>query len=322
MKAFVTGGTGFVGSHLVEALVGKGVEVFVLIRNPKKLKWLQGLDIHVLRGDLFSIPTLPGDLSVVYHLAALTKATKAKDYYTVNHQGTASLFESLTRQRLRPHFIQMSSLSASGPSIEGRPVRENDTPHPVSPYGWSKLQAEREALRRKAEFPVVILRPGTIFGPRDSDLLALLKLLKRGFLPKIFEGRIRVSFCYVEDAVRALLLSFREKVPSGEIFHVASADPPSALEIGQLAARLMGLKLRPLPIPGKMVGAAALMAEWSARIRNTRPSLNRSLFRELKEISWVADIRKAAQQLGFRADTPLDSALAETIAWYREQGWL
>ena len=95
MKAFVTGGTGFIGSHLVEALSRMGIEVFALIRNPKKLKWLKGLNFHILKGDLFSIPSLPGNLDVVYHLAALTKATKAKDYYTVNQQGTASLFESL-----------------------------------------------------------------------------------------------------------------------------------------------------------------------------------------------------------------------------------
>jgi dihydroflavonol-4-reductase len=322
VKAFVTGGTGFVGSHLVEALSRVGVEIFALIRNPKRLKWLKGLNFHILEGDLFSIPSLPGDLDVVYHLAALTKATKAKDYYTVNHRGTASLFESLSRQGLNPKIIQVSSLSASGPSVEGRPVREDDPPQPVSPYGRSKLLAEGEALRRKDKLSVVILRPGTIFGARDRDMLVLLKLVKRGILPKIFDGRLRVSLCYIKDVVRALLLCLRHNLSSGEILHIAAADPPSAMDIGQMAAGLMGLKPRLVNISPRVAGAAARMMEWSARLAKKRASLNRNLLREMKEITWVADVRKAAERLGFRAETPLPMALIETIGWYREQGWL
>ena len=322
MKVLVTGGTGFVGSHLVEALLRNNVEVFALIRDTKNLKWLQGLDIHLLQGDLFSIPSLPHDLDLVYHLAALSKATKEKDYYTVNHQGTASLFDSLERQKIKPAVVVMSSISAGGPSAEGRPIREDDPPHPVSSYGRSKLLAEDEALRRKTELPVVILRPGIIFGPRDQDMLVLFKIFKLGFVPRFRDGRIKASFCYVKDVARALLLFLRRPVPSGEIFNIAMADPPSFLEFSKTIGRLMGFSLRSLSLPVKAVGLAARLAEWSARLKGKRPTFNRSLFREMREVRWVVDVRKAAEQLGFRADTLLESALAETIQWYREQGWL
>jgi dihydroflavonol-4-reductase len=322
MKAFVTGATGFVGSHLVEALLQRNIEVFALVRNLTKLKWLKGLDIRVLKGDLFSIPSLPGDLDVVFHLAAVTKASKAIDYYTVNYKGTASLFKSLWHQGLQPQIIQMSSLSASGPSIGSRPLREDEPPHPVSPYGHSKLLAEGEALSRKADFRVIILRPGAIFGPREKDLLTLLRLINRGILPKMFEGRIRVSLCYVKDVIRAVLLCLSAKMPSGEIFHIAAPDPPTAIELGQQAARLMGSKPRIVHIPRQVAGTAAWMMDWSSRITKKRISLNRNLFLEMKEINWVADIQKAAEQLGFRVNTPLEWALTETIKWYRDRGWL
>ena len=322
MKVLVTGGTGFLGSHLVEALLLDNVEVFVLVKDTKNLKWLQGLDIHILQGDLFSIPALPGDLGLVYHLAAQTKATKESDYYTVNHQGTASLFESLERQNLTAPVVLMSSIAAGGPSTEGRPIREDDPPRPVGPYGCSKLLAEDEALRRKTERPVVILRPGIVFGPRDRDMLILFKMFRLGFVPQFHNGSIRASFCYVKDVIRFLLLFLRRPVPSGEIYNIAMPDPPSFLEFSQKIGRLMGFNPRPLTVPKRAVGLAARLAEWYARLKKERPTFNRDVYREMMAIRWVADVRKAAEQLGFQADTPLDLALADTIDWYYQKGWI
>src|SRR5512143_2620633 len=149
MRVLVTGGTGFLGSHLVESLLeDPGCEVFALARDPSKPRWLEGIDgVRFLAGDLRNLPGLPAGLDCVYHLAGLTKTLKPSEYYSVNRDGTANLLRALEGQRKPLRFVHLSSLAAAGPSSPGRGIREDDPPHPVSPYGESKLAAEAEVLK-------------------------------------------------------------------------------------------------------------------------------------------------------------------------------
>jgi len=95
MKVFITGSTGFVGSHLIDYyLAKKDVEIFALVRDRNNLKWLKGYDINALEGNLFTIPSLPSDIDLVFHIAGLTLATNLADYYTVNQMGTAVFFRA------------------------------------------------------------------------------------------------------------------------------------------------------------------------------------------------------------------------------------
>ena len=101
MKIFITGGTGFIGSQLIEHFLDqRNADIYVLVRNRKNLKWLEGLDLHILEGDLSSIPLLPSDLDFVFHVAGITKAIKSVHYYTVNQYGTASLLQALQSQKI------------------------------------------------------------------------------------------------------------------------------------------------------------------------------------------------------------------------------
>ena len=119
MDVLITGATGFIGSNLTEALLAGGARVHALVRDPRHLKHLAGMDVHILEGDLFRVPRLPADLKAVYHLAGLTKSLKPGSYYTVNRDGTASLMEAILRQGLRPRFVYLSS-SAAARAVAGR----------------------------------------------------------------------------------------------------------------------------------------------------------------------------------------------------------
>ncbi|TEU04508.1 MAG: NAD(P)-dependent oxidoreductase [Candidatus Aminicenantes bacterium] len=323
MKALVTGGTGFIGSHLIELLLKKNVEVVALVRNLNNLKWIKGLDIHLLKGDLFSLPSLPKDIDYVFHAAGLTKATKKVDYYTVNHQGTASFFEALRSQNVSPQrIIHLSTLAAVGPSSGGKPVQETTPPQPITPYGESKLLGETEALKFKKIFPVVILRIGAIFGPRDTDFLQYFKWIKRGVLPSLASSPRRVSLCYVKDLSEALYLCSQKVLGSGEIFNIANPEPYSWDEVGKAAGQAMEKELRRVKVPLPFLYLAALLSEIGNKISRSPNIFDLNKFKDMKQTDWIADTGKAREKLSFRTQYTLQEAVKETIDWYLENNWL
>ena len=324
MRALVTGGTGFIGSHLIERLLREKAEVYALIRNPKKLERLGfGSDLRVLPGDLASLPELPADLDIVFHLAGITKAAETKDYYRVNQGGTASLLAGLAARKSRARVVHLSTQAAAGPALpSGRPRREDDPPSPVSPYGLSKLRAEEEVFRRRNEFPVAVLRVGPVFGPRDEDFLDYFRWLKRGWLPLFGRKKILLNTAYVADVVSAAVLAARPDLGSGEVFNIAAEEPVSWESIGETAARLLGRKVRRLRIPLGLVYLVCAAAEGTARLTGRPTALNRSKFAEMKVEAWTMDVSKAKAELGFSAAYSLEDGLRETLDWYTRQGLL
>jgi dihydroflavonol-4-reductase len=279
VKVLVTGGTGFVGSHLVDRLLERpDNEIYVLVRNPKKNRWLIGHErVRIVKGDLSSVPPLAAGIDVVYHSAGLTKSIKSSAYYTVNERGTQSLLESLAAQGLRPRFVHLSSLAASGPSGPARPVREEDPPRPLSPYARSKLRAEERVLGFKDTFFVVILRIGAVYGPRDEDFLDYFRWLARGILPILERGDRMFSVCFVDDVVAACLKAAEADIPSGEIFNIAHEKPVSQLEFAETAAAVLGRRTRKLPIPVWTAFLAACGSELGCRIHSLEEGLQKTL---------------------------------------------
>ncbi len=324
MKAFITGGTGFIGSHLAEQLIHKhNAEVFTLVRDLKKPKWLKGLDVQPLNGDLYSLPDLPENLDYIFHLAGLTKAYKSADYYTVNQKGTASLFQSILDQNIKPKkVIYLSSMAAAGPSRQRKPVREDRSPSPVTIYGDSKLKGEYEVLKLKEELPLVIIRVGAVYGPRDRDFLKYLQVIKKRIFPVIGKKDRLLNLCYVKDLCQALILAAQTDQESGEIFHIAHPQPYSWNDIGKISGEIIGKKLITIKIPLPLVYMVAAASDLISLFTKKRSIINRQKYREFKQEGWLTDTHKAEKQLLFRPIFPLEEGLRETIYWYQEQGWL
>jgi len=327
MKVFITGSTGFIGSHLIEKLIErKNVEIFALIRNLHQLKWLDGLRINFLHGDLFSIPELPQDLDYVFHLAGITKTQRLADYYTVNQMGTASLFEALQSQNIKPkRLVYLSSLAAGRPAFEGKPVQENQTPQPVTCYGHSKLLGEYETQKHKDSFPVATFRVGPVYGPRDKDFVSYFKSIQIRILPSFGTHRAPTSLCYVKDLVQAFILSMEKDLSSGETIHIANPEFCYWDDIGITAAKIMEKKVMKIQVPFSMIHLAAWVTEMMSHFRRNPHILNREKMKEIhamKKWGWIADTQKARELLSFKPAYSLEQGLQETISWYVSKGWL
>lgn len=323
MKVFITGGTGFVGSHLAEYLKDKGFEVYALVRDPNNLKWLDGLDIHFLKGDLFNVPKLPSDIQFIIHSAGMTKSCNLAGYYTVNQQGTASFFQAAVDQGLTlKRVIHLSSIAASGPSKEGIPVKEDHPPNPVTVYGISKLLGEREAHKFKDRFPLVILRVSAVFGPRDTDFFHYFKLIKKGILPSCGSGPRLLSMCYIKDLVRAIHLCMEKKLDSGETLNIADKKPYDWDELGRTAGTIMEKKLRKINIPLSLYYPAALFCDLKSKLTGKASIISLDKYKDMKQASFVVDTEKSKRLLEFEARYTLEEGIKETLEWYFKQGWL
>ncbi len=325
-RILVTGGTGFIGSHLTELLLKKGYSVSCLARDPAALRWLSGLDVEVKAGDCLLPETLAKaveQVSVVIHAAGLTKARRASEYYAVNQIGTRNILEACVRHNPGlEKFILISSQAAAGPSPDGNAVKDSDPPRPVSDYGRSKLLAEKEALAYKDKFPVVILRPSVVYGPRDRDMYELFRWASRGVTLEI-SGRERyLNFCYVGDLVNAISLAVEQQTRSGSIYFAAEERPYSWSEFRRALLSSGKVKARAIKIPYTAAYLIGLASE-AMGLFTSRPALtNRQKMREASQTYWICDLAKIEKEMGFKAAYPLEHGLDITWRWYRDNKWL
>ena len=326
MKALVTGATGFIGSHLVETLLQRGEEVRCLIRNPNDLKWLKGLPIEVFPGDCNDMTSLQGavkGMDQVFHLAGVTRAVEQKTYFEVNAFGTENLVHACLEHNPRVQkFIYLSSQAAAGPCQNGGKKKESDRCEPVSAYGQSKRMGEDLALAHAHEFPLIILRPSAVYGPRDKDIYAFFKLLSKGIKPCFYSEDQRISLCYVNDVVQAILLASQTREGSGEIFFLSDGQDYRFEEVFDIFAEAIGVDPICIRLPEWMVAGMASLSEYFSKISRKPALLNRGKVEEMVQKNWLCDITKAKTVLGFEPAVPVREGAKLTFEWYKKENWL
>ena len=326
MLVLVTGGTGFIGSHLVEALLAQGHEVRCLVRDTRRLGWISGLpSVMIAQGGMDEPDSLLEGMrgvDQVYHVAGLTRARAAREFFRVNAEGTRHLVHACLETPGGPRrLVHLSSLAAVGPMPMATACAEDVPPRPVSPYGTSKLQGEAAVLGVRDRLHVTVLRPPVVYGPRDRGVLEVVRWVGRGLLPMPAGPARTLSLCYVEDLVTALLTAGEAKVPSGEIFHVASEGAFTWEQVGDALGEALGIHPTPLRIPMPILLALATGADALAWLTGRPSYFSRGKVREAAG-HWLCDTGKARRQLGFVPRVGLRKGAAVTVNWYRETGWL
>jgi len=316
----VTGGTGFIGSHLLPRLAAAGERVRCLVRpNRGKRKLPEGVDIA--EADLASgrgVDSALEGADTVLHLAGVTKALDARAYYEGNARATETLAKACSGRDLR--FVHVSSLAAIGPSVHRAPVAEDQSPRPIGNYGKSKLEAERivRALLPRA----TIVRPPVVYGPRDTDVFQLLKSISKGLVLEIAGGERWFSAIYVEDLVDGILAASNVPQAEGRDYFLAHPKAASWSELAGIAAGVMRKRPRVIRIPVPLAYAVGWAGELWSTITRVPGIISREKIDEARCEAWTCDTRRAAADFGFEAQTPLADGLAKTLAWYKEAGWL
>ena len=321
----VTGGTGFIGAHLLEMLAAKGESVRALVRArmPRRTRVPRSLPagVETVYGDLASGAGLAEALAgadVVIHLAGVTKALRPQDYYDGNVRATEQLVHAMAGKGMR--LVHVSSLAAIGPATPGVPLAEDAEPHPLTHYGKSKLLAER--VVRDLAPDAVIVRPPVVYGPRDTDVFQLLKSISKGLVLEMAGGERWFSAIYVKDLVGGLLAAARTPRAAGRTYFLAHAQPVSWRQLAASAARIMARTPRVVTVPFAVAHAVGASADLRARLCGTPGIVSREKIAEARCRSWTCDTTRAAGELGSVAPTSLDEGLEQTLAWYKEAGWL
>lgn len=323
MKALVTGATGFVGSHLVEALNRAGHAVTALVRNPAKAAALHWPGVTLARGDLHSPAALEAASAgqdVIFHVAGAVAARSEAEYMAANREGTANVLAAAAATGA-PRIVLVSSGAAGGPTAPGRPATGDEPPRPVTMYGRSKLASEE--VVRGGPLPWVVLRPPTIYGPRDRDnLIKVFRMARLGVAPVFGRGTMEISAIYAPDLADALIAAATSEAALGRTWYVNHPEILTTAGMVRAVARAMGRSVRTVGVPewaGRgilhLTGAAATLA---GRATILNPDKANEFFQQ----GWTGDPEPFTAATGWRAAHDLEAGLARTYDWYRAAGWL
>jgi nucleoside-diphosphate-sugar epimerase len=336
-KVLVTGASGFIGTHLVPALVARGDDVSCLVRASSRTAPLSAAGARLVFGDVTNRETLPAAIAgkeIVFHVAGCTQALDPRHFYHVNQRGVANVAQLCAGQPNPPVLVTVSSLAAVGPAHNGRPKTEADRPMPVSHYGHSKRAGERAAEAFADRVPTTIVRPPIVLGENDRMGLPLFRSIAR-FGVHMSPGleQRRFSLIHADDLVHLIILAADrgkrlpprgQPNPKGEGYYFAACElDPAYGDLGRMVAEALGRHLVVvIPTATPVVWMVAVAGEAISRMRNDPLFMNLDKAREITAGNWLCSAQAAETDLGFAVERPLLDRLRQTAEWYRAKKWL
>ena len=322
MVDLITGGTGFIGTKLVEALSKQGRKLRVLVRKTSKINDLKRFNPEFVFGDINdkdSLNRAVKGVDTVFHLAGFIGGAGVgyKELHRINVVGTRNLMEACAESKVKK-VVHFSSVSAMGEVKQY--ANEDVSCNPVSFYDKSKYKGELAVREFKRKFKVIIVRPTIVYGPGElKTRMKMFKLVNKGVFRIIGHGRNLIAMVYVDNLIEGVLLADKKGVP-GEAYILSDERVYTMNEFFGAIAKEERVKI-PGHIPKWLAYPVALAFEVLARISSFNAPLSFERIRTLT-ISKSFSIEKAKRELGYSPKVGLREGVRRTVGWYKEQGVL
>lgn len=324
MKAFITGATGFIGSHLADRLIADDSykEVRCLVRTTDK--WLEGKRFKRIQGDLNDLSALTKGIKgadVVFHIAAIVMAPSQKEFTQANVNATEDVIRIAQKNGVK-NLVILSSLAAAGPS-NGTPIDETRAYKPVSMYGRSKRDMEKaiHEIANKNQ-SIKIIRPPAVYGPREDQIFTYFKTFNKGLSTIVGDGNHpRLSMVYVDDLVDGILKASQKTDNGIHTYFITGPDTYNWNQIHAITSKVMGKKAFKLRIKPSLVKKVGSLVENAASLIGKYPVVNKEKTNELI-LEWTCSSKKAEKELDYKPRVSLQEGISRTIHWYQKHNWL
>ena len=316
----VTGASGFFGKNLIPELI-KVRKIRILARPSSNIQLFKGnKDIEIVYGDLENNQAISEALNgvdIIIHCAARTIGRNFTQFYKTNTLGTANLIQAIAKRNIKG-IIYLSSHTASGPSDEKRSCTEIEPARPISFYGMTKKFAED--IIKRSDVPYIILRPVSVYGPYDMEILKYIKLLNNGVCPIIGYGEKYLNLIYVNDLVHLVIKIVEAARFHNQTYFVNDGKCYSFTEILDEIARQLNRKNFKIHIPESIALFFGLMND--IFLPKKKRLVGRDKIRELAREYWLCSNESFTGEFGFTPKYSLERGMAETINWYRKYDFI
>jgi nucleoside-diphosphate-sugar epimerase len=319
--ALVTGATGFIGSHLVEALVEQNWEVTCLARPKSRTGFLEKLPVTILRGsveDREFLAEAVKNKDYVFHLAARIRSARREVYERANFLFTRDLARACLEQNPDvKRFVYVSSIAAAGPSSPGEIQDENRIPSPTSEYGRTKLKGENAIKELWDRMDATIIRPPNVYGPRQQETELLIKIITKRIVPLLKHDQKTTSLIYIKDLIKGTLRAAQSQKANREFYYLTDKTGYSWKEvILTIKKEILGSSFY-IPLYENIIFAAAWLTDILKSMHMVKSYFGRRAWRAMVSTSWLFSSEKATRDLGFRSEYSLEEGIKDTVAYYK-----
>jgi nucleoside-diphosphate-sugar epimerase len=314
----VTGATGFVGSHIVEKLISNNNIVIVLVRKTSNLKWIKNYPIQFEEcslNDEKKLSEIISKVDIIVHCAGVVRALNWDGYYNTNVLGTKNLVKAAIKNKDKiKKFIYISSQAAMGPSNSETPKALTEKECPVSNYGKSKLLAEQEVKKLSGIIPYTIIRPASVYGPRDKDIFIFFNLVKHHLRPDTYNKHI-IQLVFVKDIAEIISISLDNKNTNNKIYYLCDGNVYGWKDVANTIAKANKIKTIPIILFDFIFKAVAFFYEMIAKITKKPQVLSKEKIVEMLQTYWTADNSNIIKDTDFEF-TKLENGAKITYNWY------
>lgn len=323
MKVLLTGATGFVGSHIVEELVSNKHSIISTIRKSSNLKWIKNQPIQFEYCSLDNeeqLSNIVSKVDAIVHCAGVVRSINWDGYYKTNVLGTQKLVQVAIKNKSNiKKFVYISSQAAMGPSSTENPKKLTEKENPVSNYGKSKLLAEQEVKKLEGIIPYTIIRPASVYGPRDKDIFIFFNLVKHHLNPRTYTKRF-IQLVFVKDIAKVISISLNNSNTNNKTYYLCDGNIYSWKDVATTIAKANDIKTMPIMLFNFIFKSVANVYEIVAKITKKPQVLSKEKIVEMLQTYWTADNTDIIKDTNFEFEK-LENGAKKTYNWYLDNKW-